>query len=41
MDSSDIERKGNFGYTSVIGLNAAGPVDTVKTIFDNLKGARK
>lgn len=41
MSSDDIEAKGNFGYTSVIGLNAVGPVDTVKTIFNNLKKARK
>lgn len=37
MGEYQIKRKDNFGYTSVIGLNAAGPVDTVNKIFQKIK----
>lgn len=37
MEDYQIERQGNYGYTSVIGLNAVGPVRTVKEIFNKLK----
>jgi hypothetical protein len=37
MDSSTIKQHDNFGYTSVIGLNTVGPVETVSEIFEKLK----
>ena len=36
MSDSDIAAKDNFGYTSIIGFNAAGPVSTVNNIFKSL-----
>lgn len=37
MDSSTIKQHNNFGYTSVIGLNTVGPVETVSEIFEKIK----
>jgi hypothetical protein len=37
MDSRKIDNYDNFGYTSVIGFNAAGPVQEVSEIFSKLK----
>ncbi len=36
MSDSTIKDNNNFGYTSIIGLNAAGPVTTVNSIFETL-----
>lgn len=36
MSHYQIEAKNNYGYTSVIGLNAVGPVETVNEIFGKL-----
>ncbi len=36
MKDGDIRRKDNYGYTSVIGLNAVGPVQTVNQIFEKI-----
>ena len=37
MTQEDIEKNGNFGYDSVIGLNAVGPVENVGSIFSKIK----
>lgn len=37
MSESDIEKNNNFGYDSVIGLNAVGPVKNVGAIFNKIK----
>jgi hypothetical protein len=36
MSDRDLKRKDNYGYTSVIGLNAAGPVKEVKEVFSKI-----
>jgi len=40
MDQSTIESLNNFGYDSVIGLNAVGPVENVGSIFNKLKNKK-
>jgi hypothetical protein len=37
MEESDIIKNKNFGYDSVIGLNAVGPVENVGSIFNKIK----
>jgi len=37
MDESTIQQFNNFGYDSVIGLNAVGPVENVGSIFNKIK----
>jgi hypothetical protein len=37
MSESDIQKNNNFGYDSVIGLNAVGPVENVGSIFNKIK----
>jgi hypothetical protein len=37
MNESDIQENNNFGYDSVIGLNAVGPVENVGSIFNKIK----
>jgi hypothetical protein len=37
MNESDIQSNNNFGYDSVIGLNAVGPVENVGSIFNKIK----
>lgn len=37
MTESDIQKNNNFGYDSVIGLNAVGPVENVGSIFNKIK----
>lgn len=37
MIESDIQKNNNFGYDSVIGLNAVGPVENVGSIFNKIK----
>ena len=37
MNESTIEEFNNFGYDSVIGLNAVGPVENVGSIFSKIK----
>ena len=37
MRADDIESFDNFGYDSVIGLNAVGPVENVGSIFNKIK----
>jgi hypothetical protein len=37
MSQEDITKNGNFGYDSVIGLNAVGPVENVGAIFNKIK----
>jgi hypothetical protein len=37
MTDSDIKQGNNYGYSSVIGFNAVGPVSEVSTIFDKIK----
>jgi hypothetical protein len=37
MDQKTIEKFDNFGYDSVIGLNAVGPVENVGSIFNKIK----
>jgi hypothetical protein len=37
MNESDIQEYNNFGYDSVIGLNAVGPVENVGSIFNKIK----
>jgi len=37
MDQKTIESFDNFGYDSVIGLNAVGPVENVGSIFNKIK----
>jgi hypothetical protein len=36
MGESYIKEQNNYGYTSVIGFNAVGPVDTVSSVFEKL-----
>lgn len=36
MNDSEIQRQNNYGYTSIIGLNAVGPVSNVNSIFASL-----
>lgn len=40
MNESTIESNNNFGYDSVIGLNAVGPVENVGSIFNKIKLTR-
>jgi hypothetical protein len=40
MTQEDITKNGNFGYDSVIGLNAVGPVENVGSIFNKLKNKK-
>jgi hypothetical protein len=37
MENYQLERKDNYGYTSIIGLNAVGPASVVKEIFKKIK----
>lgn len=37
MESNTLENKNNYGYSSVIGLNAQGPVKEVNSIFSKIK----
>lgn len=37
MNNSDIEKNDNYGYSSVIGFNAVGPVKEVSNIFNKIK----
>jgi len=37
MDENTIEQLKNFGYSTVIGLNAQGPVKEITSIFDKIK----
>jgi hypothetical protein len=37
MTESDIQKNNNFGYDSVIGLNAVGAVENVGSIFNKIK----
>lgn len=37
MKADDIKKFDNFGYDSVIGLNAVGPVENVGSIFNKIK----
>jgi len=36
MSGSTIQKFNNFGYTSVIGFNSPGPVDTIQEVFKKL-----
>ncbi len=36
MNSSVMEEHENFGYSSVVGLNAPGPIKEITTVFDTL-----
>lgn len=36
MDRGDMEERGNFGYTSIIGINAPGPMEQVGEVFASL-----
>lgn len=37
MDDKTIQKYNNYGYTSIIGLNAPGPVNIVNSIFEKIK----
>jgi hypothetical protein len=37
MENREIADKNNFGYTSVIGLNGAGPINVVNEIFSKIQ----
>ena len=36
MDTDDIKKQDNFGYTAIIGLNAVGPVKQINELFSKL-----
>lgn len=40
MGESDIQMRDNYGYTSVIGLNAPGPMSAIHTVFSNMKKSK-
>jgi hypothetical protein len=40
MDSDTMKKLDNFGYTTIIGLNAPGPVDQVTEVFTKIEKTR-